>query len=674
MHWYSRLNVRAKFLVAFGTVLVLTIGLGVFAVTQMARINTSTASIARYWMPRVDAAREIRAATLELRIAQFRYMTDTTSDGEQSVMAQLTKATADLGLARQRYESMMTTAADSANYVKATDRWNALLSQWSELVAIKAAGQRDVAAARLATESGPLFVALDAALLPLVKNDVEGATAASATADAVFKSSRIWVSLFALGSIAIGIVIALRLARRILATIAGLAHVATSLQANCIASARLALEGMARGDTSVKTVAVTKPLNITEPDELGDLARTFDRMIANMQGLIASVGVTQQNVNAVVTQALEFADGARSGRLDSRADVTQFEGRFRELVGALNGTLDAVAGPIGEVEQVMAKVADRDLSVRMHGDYQGAYAIIKSSVNTAVENLDATLVQVNAAAEHVTSAGSQITSAAQSLANGSSSQVTSLEDVSASVHLFASMTQQSATNAAEARSLAASARQDTVEGTARMERLTVAVEEMTKASAETAKIIKTIDEIAFQTNLLALNAAVEAARAGDAGRGFAVVAEEVRSLALRAAEAARSTAGLIEQSQASAARGVTLNGEVMLSLSHINSQIEKVANVTAEISAATAQQVDAVAHIKVAVDQINTVTQHVAANAEESASAATELESQAATLRDTVGQFTLVGHSTATPSRREGRPVSIGAGRPRRAAAFAGIS
>jgi methyl-accepting chemotaxis protein len=186
-----------------------------------------------------------------------------------------------------------------------------------------------------------------------------------------------------------------------------------------------------------------------------------------------------------------------------------------------------------------------------------------------------------------------------------------------------------------------------------MERLTEAVTEMKTSSAETAKIMKSIEEIAFQTNLLALNAAVEAARAGDAGRGFAVVADEVRALAIRSAEASKSTAELIEKGLSSADRGVALNAQVSDSFREINAHVSRVSEVMADIAAATDQQSQGVAQINSAIEQLNHVTQQVAANAEESASAAEELDSQARVLNETVGTFVLNGGAPHAPTWNE---------------------
>ena len=149
-------------------------------------------------------------------------------------------------------------------------------------------------------------------------------------------------------------------------------------------------------------------------------------------------------------------------------------------------------------------------------------------------------------ADQVAAASSEVASASQSLAEGNSNQASSLEETSSSLEEMSSMTKQTADNASQAKSMMMVTKKIVAKVNEHMEEMAKAIRDITKSSEETGKIIKTIDEIVLQTNLLALNAAVEAARAGEAGAGFAVVANEVRNLAMRAAEAAKNTSSLIE--------------------------------------------------------------------------------------------------------------------------------
>jgi methyl-accepting chemotaxis protein len=369
------------------------------------------------------------------------------------------------------------------------------------------------------------------------------------------------------------------------------------------------------------------PPKITDPYN-GD----FNAIKLNLNTCIEAVG-------RLVEDSVALAKAGVEGRLQTRADAGQHQGDFARIVQGVNDTLDAVIGPVTEATQVLEAIAERDLTARVQGNYAGDLGRIKIALNTAVSNLETALTQVGDASSQVTGAAGQISSGSQSLAQGANEQASSLEEVSASLEEMAGSTRQNADNAMTAKNLAAEADNNARTGIAAMARMSDSIQKIKAGSDQTAKIIKTIDEIAMQTNLLALNAAVEAARAGEAGKGFAVVAEEVRNLAQRSAQAAKNTADMIGESVKDAEQGVKISLEVASSFDLIATGSKKVNDLIAEIAAASKEQSQGIREINDAVTQMDKLTQQNAANALESASASEELSSQAMELQSMVGQF-----------------------------------
>jgi methyl-accepting chemotaxis protein len=256
-------------------------------------------------------------------------------------------------------------------------------------------------------------------------------------------------------------------------------------------------------------------------------------------------------------------------------------------------------------------------------------------------------------------ASNEASLSSQSLAEGASQQAASLQETSSSLEEMASMTRANSEHAGQADKLAADAMNLAGNITDAMAKMRQAIGEIKTASDQTAKIIKTIDEIAFQTNLLALNAAVEAARAGEAGRGFAVVAEEVRNLAQRSAAAARDTSTLIAESQGKAASGVQASEEVGRILSQVNDTIEKVGVLVSQVNAASREQSQGVEQINASVMQIDHVTQSVAAHAESTANASLQLTGQAQELLQAVALLSaMIGGRNDGRAALEGAPTA----------------
>ncbi len=268
-------------------------------------------------------------------------------------------------------------------------------------------------------------------------------------------------------------------------------------------------------------------------------------------------------------------------------------------------------------------------------------AIIASKIGRFVRIQSTVTERLTVISKGVGESSQQLASSSGTLADGASRQAAAVEETGASIEETARMTARNAENADSARTLAVETRSSAETGATDMQEMKGAMDAIKSASDNIAKIVKSIDEIAFQTNILALNAAVEAARAGEAGAGFAVVAEEVRNLAQRSAIAARETSDKIADSITKSTRGVQISTKVAGSLDQIVEKARRMESLVADIAQASKDQSSGVGHINKAVIDIGQVTQANAGNAEECAAAAQELRTQATQLDNLVNSLSL---------------------------------
>ncbi len=380
--------------------------------------------------------------------------------------------------------------------------------------------------------------------------------------------------------------------------------------------------------------------NITQLANIADAANEYSAAMTDLleswQGLQGDAKDRDTSGNAILASAEDAAHAGVKATL--------------EIANESAATL-ATSSLVMLIGTAVAALLSVTLAVLITRSITGPLNRIIAGLSTAVEQTDA--------------AAGQISSASQSSAQGASEQAATLQETTSSVEQMASMCKQSAVNAGEAKGLASAARTSAESGTEAMGRMSTAIDGIKKSSDETAKIVKTIDEIAFQTNMLSLNAAVEAARAGEAGKGFAVVAEEVRNLAQRSADAAKTTADLIEQSTARADSGVQIGQEVGKVLAEIGENNRKASDLVAEIAVSSNEQAQGIDQISAAMGQMNDLTQASASGTEETAAAAEELGNQAEELNRMFQQLVaVVGGSGAA------RVGTNGSGRARERAGF----
>ncbi len=397
-----------------------------------------------------------------------------------------------------------------------------------------------------------------------------------------------------------------------------------------------------------------------------------DRITADLQSAInedANFNGTSETLSARVVPAKDQYAKANEALVAAigilatgdKSGVTAVDAAARETFGAAKALLDTSSAELGVLLQTrkdslsMGRVQALGLS---GAAVLAALVLVFFITRSITVPLSQTTAELADGAQQTMSAADQVSSSSQSLAQGSSEQAASLEETSASMEEMASMTRRNAESTREAAILVADVHTKVNDSQQALQQMVSSMSAIQESSQKVSKIIRTIDEIAFQTNILALNAAVEAARAGEAGMGFAVVADEVRNLAQRSAQAAKDTAGLIEESIGKAQVGNQKVAQVASAITGITDTVNRVKGLIDEGSAASNQPTQGLDQVAQALAQMERVTQGTAATAEESAAASEELSAQAASTMDVVSRLKEMVGGAGVSSSAPARPVA----------------
>ncbi|WP_291393158.1 methyl-accepting chemotaxis protein [Devosia sp.] len=403
-------------------------------------------------------------------------------------------------------------------------------------------------------------------------------------------------------------------------------------------------------------------------NEIGDMAKAVEVFRANglrvaeMTEAEAARIIRDQQARTQMMAELQKAfgqvvDAAVAGDFSRRVETEFPDAELNAIAGSINNLVATVDRGLNETGEVLAALANTDLTKRMQGAYEGAFARLRDDTNAVGDKLSDIVGKLKETSRSLKTATGEILSGANDLSERTTKQAATIEETSAAMEQLASTVLQNAERAREASAVAGTVTRTAEDGGQVMGEATQAMERITASSAKISNIIGLIDDIAFQTNLLALNASVEAARAGDAGKGFAVVAVEVRRLAQSAASASSEVKALIEQSGSEVKTGSRLVADAAGRLVAMLEAARSSNLLMDGIARDSREQAAAIEEVNTAVRTLDEMTQHNAALVEQTNAAIEQTDNQVNELDRVVDTFTITGSAPVVQRTGFATPV-----------------